>query len=232
MSTGHHGFELCSAPCKALRFTSTPLTRGLRALTAPARSSSIGSYVMAGNVTPLKFSNLGFSNLGIDVKSARRYSANISPVLSEHPLRFAVTACGARFHLTASGHRSNAPKNNKFRGVAHRACALTSHTELRRRQPSALSNARLQDRRWPTAVFSASGLRFAACRTLLVGRRRSLRSLPTPRGAMLRGVRCRHHARIRALRTARRPQVGALVRATPTIQCHARCEMRARAEGP
>jgi hypothetical protein len=39
--------ELCSAPCKALRFASTALTRGLRALTVPARSSRIGNYVMA-----------------------------------------------------------------------------------------------------------------------------------------------------------------------------------------
>ena len=43
-------FELCSAPCKALRFASPALSRGLRALTAPARSSPIGRYVMAGGV--------------------------------------------------------------------------------------------------------------------------------------------------------------------------------------
>jgi hypothetical protein len=43
-------FELCSAPCKALRFASPALSRGLRALTVPARSSSIGRYVMAGGV--------------------------------------------------------------------------------------------------------------------------------------------------------------------------------------
>jgi hypothetical protein len=29
--------RLCSAPCKALRFASTALARGLRALTVPAR---------------------------------------------------------------------------------------------------------------------------------------------------------------------------------------------------
>jgi hypothetical protein len=43
-------FELCSAPCKALRFASPALSRGLRALTVPARSSPIGAYVMAGGV--------------------------------------------------------------------------------------------------------------------------------------------------------------------------------------
>jgi hypothetical protein len=31
--------DLCSAPCKALRFASTALARGLRALTVPARRS-------------------------------------------------------------------------------------------------------------------------------------------------------------------------------------------------
>jgi hypothetical protein len=46
--------DLCSAPCKALRFASTALTRGLRALTVPARSSSTGNYVMAGRVTSEK----------------------------------------------------------------------------------------------------------------------------------------------------------------------------------
>src|SRR5229473_1134402 len=53
---GHHAFQpaLCSAPsmlcalCGALR---PRVPRGLRALTAPARSSTSGSYVMAGHVT-------------------------------------------------------------------------------------------------------------------------------------------------------------------------------------
>ena len=40
--------DLCSAPCKALRFASPALARGLRALTVPARSSRMGNYVMAG----------------------------------------------------------------------------------------------------------------------------------------------------------------------------------------
>ncbi len=35
-----------------------------------------------------------------DADLARRYPALISPVLSEHPLRFAATACGARFRPT------------------------------------------------------------------------------------------------------------------------------------
>jgi hypothetical protein len=34
----HSMLALCSAACKALRFASTALTRGLRALTLPARS--------------------------------------------------------------------------------------------------------------------------------------------------------------------------------------------------
>ena len=39
--------------------------------------------------------------LGVDADLAQRYPALISPVLSEHPLRFADTACGARSRLTA-----------------------------------------------------------------------------------------------------------------------------------
>ena len=41
-------FDLCSAPCKALRFAPPARARGLRALTVPARSSRLGHYVMAG----------------------------------------------------------------------------------------------------------------------------------------------------------------------------------------
>lgn len=80
--------------------------------------------------------------------------------------------------------------------------ALSSHTELGRRQPSALSNARLQDRRWPTAAFSASGLRFVAHRMPLVGRERSLRSFPTPRGPSV------HAAPMLASRPHPRPSSG------------------------
>jgi hypothetical protein len=41
---------LCSAACKALRFASTALARGLRALTPPPRSSIDSNYVMALSV--------------------------------------------------------------------------------------------------------------------------------------------------------------------------------------
>jgi hypothetical protein len=43
----HSMLALCSAAYKALRFASTALTRGLRALTPPARSSGTGNYMMA-----------------------------------------------------------------------------------------------------------------------------------------------------------------------------------------
>jgi hypothetical protein len=46
----HSMLALCSAACKALRFASTALARGLRALTPPPRSSSTGNYVMAFEV--------------------------------------------------------------------------------------------------------------------------------------------------------------------------------------
>ena len=41
-------FDLCSAPCKALRFAPPPRARGLRALTVLVRRSRLGHYVMAG----------------------------------------------------------------------------------------------------------------------------------------------------------------------------------------
>ena len=47
-------FDLCSAPCKALRFAPPAHARGLRALTVPARRSRIGNYVMAGGVMTLQ----------------------------------------------------------------------------------------------------------------------------------------------------------------------------------
>jgi hypothetical protein len=45
--------DLRSAPCKARRFAPPALTRGLRALTVPARRSGLGHYVMAGGVMAL-----------------------------------------------------------------------------------------------------------------------------------------------------------------------------------
>jgi hypothetical protein len=39
--------HLCSAPCKALRFAAPAHTRGLRALTVPARRLPVGNDVMA-----------------------------------------------------------------------------------------------------------------------------------------------------------------------------------------
>jgi hypothetical protein len=50
--------DLCSAPCKALRFAPTTLTRGLRALTVPARRFCPGHYVMAGGVMTLSWADL------------------------------------------------------------------------------------------------------------------------------------------------------------------------------
>ena len=46
----HSMLDLCSAPCKARRFAPPAPTRGLRALTVPARRSSPGHYVMVGGV--------------------------------------------------------------------------------------------------------------------------------------------------------------------------------------
>ena len=52
-------FDLCSAPCKALRFAPPARARGLRALTVPARRSCLGHYVMAGGVMTLSWTDLG-----------------------------------------------------------------------------------------------------------------------------------------------------------------------------
>jgi hypothetical protein len=51
--------DLCSAPCKARRFAPPAHTRGLRALTVPARRSRLGYYVMAGGVMTLSWADLG-----------------------------------------------------------------------------------------------------------------------------------------------------------------------------
>lgn len=80
--------ELCSAPCKPLRSAPTPhchpnaaaalgapAGRGLRGLTAPARSSPNGSYLMAGHVAGATVTLPGLTR-----DSMRRYSAGISPV--------------------------------------------------------------------------------------------------------------------------------------------------------
>jgi hypothetical protein len=42
--------DLCSAPCKARRFTPPAHVRGLRALTVPAHRSGPGNHVMVGEV--------------------------------------------------------------------------------------------------------------------------------------------------------------------------------------
>ena len=83
-------FELCSAPCKALRFASPALSRGLRALTVPARSSPIGRYVMAGGVNArqptLAQPTLIIGTAELTTGRARRYSAITS--LMPHGIPF------------------------------------------------------------------------------------------------------------------------------------------------
>ena len=51
--------DLCSAPCKARRFSLRPRMRGLRALTVPARRLRLRHYVMAGGVMMLSWTDLG-----------------------------------------------------------------------------------------------------------------------------------------------------------------------------
>ena len=49
--------DLCSAPCKARRFAPPAHTRGLRALTVPARRSRLGHYVMVGSLMRLSWTD-------------------------------------------------------------------------------------------------------------------------------------------------------------------------------
>jgi len=51
-------FDLCSAPCKALRFAPPAHARGLRALTMPARRSRLGHYAMVGSLMTLSWTDL------------------------------------------------------------------------------------------------------------------------------------------------------------------------------
>jgi len=54
----HSMFDLCSAPCKARRLAPPALTRGLRALTVPARRSRLGHCVMVGSLMMLSWTDL------------------------------------------------------------------------------------------------------------------------------------------------------------------------------
>jgi len=70
--------ELCSTPCKVLRFAPTPLARGLRTLTASARSSRTrllrdGRRLHAGLLRTFVMTEL-------DDGSAWRYSEVTSPM--------------------------------------------------------------------------------------------------------------------------------------------------------
>ena len=51
--------DLCSASCKARRFAPPARTRGLRALTMPARRSGYGNYAMLGGVMTVSWTDLG-----------------------------------------------------------------------------------------------------------------------------------------------------------------------------
>jgi hypothetical protein len=96
---------LCSAPCKALRFAPTPLARGLRALTAPPRSSTNGTYVMAGRVAaPAVVLTL---DVGFGAALSCRYLAGAT----RHPLR-GRTPDAEHCRWTPSGFHRESPESH------------------------------------------------------------------------------------------------------------------------
>ena len=115
--------------------------------------------------------------------------------------------------------------SNKFRSMRIALSAMTFGADVNL-SPSSLSDARSKNRRRSTAALNGSRPTVRVIQTLRVGRRRSLRTFPTPRGVTLRTA----DARIRALRAARRPEAGALERATPKNN-FTPADVRARAEG-
>jgi hypothetical protein len=95
----HSMLALCSAACKALRFASTALPRGLRALTPPPRSSLFGHYVMAASALPADRCLPGANRLAI----GRYFKRCISKKLRVHGLaRFGLTPTA----LTRLGRRT------------------------------------------------------------------------------------------------------------------------------
>ena len=75
----HSMLALCSASFKALRFASTALARGLRALTPPPRSSATGNYVMADDECPLRRAGMRISGR-IRTHGFRKSTAPIRPI--------------------------------------------------------------------------------------------------------------------------------------------------------
>ena len=106
--------ELCSAPFNVLRCASTRLAAGLRTLTAPARSSGFGNYVMARVCGHVALQMVEFDD-GFEW----RYAAVISPVSQDTP------SASHALHAERSGRRSQSPKSHA--PVQTLCCSVFDH---------------------------------------------------------------------------------------------------------
>jgi hypothetical protein len=95
----------------------------------------------------------------VDGQLRRRYSASILPVLFEHPLPLAATACGARFRPTT--HRPPSDANQPSEPMALVALSATRFARGRDGRTGGAQRRSSEDQRQPTG----RGDRFAAsCR--------------------------------------------------------------------
>jgi hypothetical protein len=131
--------ELCSAPCKALRFASTARARGLRALTVPARSSRISSYVMTGGVKALSsrfwsadFDHCPRSRAALICRYLTGAAGTFSAIGTSHAERCRSPLSGPRPAAPESSsvlnryraqRRSDLGVSAAARGIASRACS-------------------------------------------------------------------------------------------------------------
>jgi hypothetical protein len=134
-----------------------------------------------------------------------------------------------RSAFPTDGPRSSVGRTqHKFRSMFIALNAVTSRTDGNPR-PSALSDARPKDRRRSTGALNGSRAQARAYSNASSGTKTFAENVPTLRGASLRAARCRHHARIRALkqRVGLRP-----ARSSAQLQNNfTPADVRARAEG-
>lgn len=134
------GVALCSTPCKVLRFAPTPLSRGLRTLTASPRSSRTGSYVMAAETLhrPTPLTN---DVVEVDDGFAWRYSAVHFADATRHPLH--VARCEALIDRRPQVTVDNPDSDNVFCPTSHHVCLVDPEDAGRTRSATMAIAARL-----------------------------------------------------------------------------------------
>lgn len=125
---------LCSAPCKALRFAPPAHARGLRALTVPARSPSLGHCVMANGEWRLA----GPTSI-IDGHVERRYAAVIGAAF-RHTLRDWTILRGADADRRPQGRDQHLPHTRALSRFAEGVSAFRTTRNRTRYCPQGISS--------------------------------------------------------------------------------------------